>query len=226
MQEKEEQLRPGGRESWPIKIIEMAGKTLEQTLVQTDPFEGNKCSDKNCIPSKTGASKINCRRNCICYSITCLICLQDGQSETMAATYFGESGKNMHCRAKEHISKFNSKKSHIRNESAFYKHLANTHGGRDQAKPFEDYFQIKVLKSYKKAFTKCVEEGTLIASHGGEVLNSKSEWHQAKVIRTTTRVLQGGADVLAQLGGGHQGGQGPAAGQGPRAPATRTRGQG
>ena len=41
MQEKEEQLRAGGRESWPIKIIEMAGKTLEQTLVKTDPFNGN-----------------------------------------------------------------------------------------------------------------------------------------------------------------------------------------
>ena len=51
MQEKEEQLRPGGRESWPIKIIEMAGKTLEHTLVQTDPFKGNSCSDKNCVPS-------------------------------------------------------------------------------------------------------------------------------------------------------------------------------
>ena len=96
-------------------------------------------------------------------------------------------------------------RSHIRNESVFYKHIANTHGGRDQAKPFEDYFEIKVLKSYKKAFTKCVEEGTLITSHGGEILNLKSEWHQAKVIRTKTRVLRGGADVLAQLGGGRQG---------------------
>ena len=64
----------------------------------------------------------------------------------------------------------------------------------------------------------------MIASHGGEVLNSKSEWHQAKIVKTTTRVLQGGADVLAQLGGGRQGGQGPAAGQGPRTPATRTQG--
>ena len=144
----------------------------------------------------------------------------------MSATYFGESGKNMHCRAKENVSKFNSKTSHIRNESAFYKHLANTHGGRDQAKNFEDYYEIKILKAFKKAFTKCVDEGTLIASHGGEILNSKSEWHQAKVIRTTTQVLQGGAEVLAQLGGGHHGGEGLAVGQGPRATGTRTRGQG
>ena len=35
----------------------------------------------------------------------------------------------------------------------------------------------------------------------------KSEWHQAKVIRTTTRVVQGGADVLGQLGQTGQQGQ-------------------
>ena len=34
--------------------------------------------------------------------------------------------------------------------------------------------------------------------------NSKSEWHQAKIIRTTTRVIQGGALMLRQ----HEGGAG------------------
>ena len=207
MQAKEEQLRPGGRESWPIKIIEMAGKTLEQTLVNTDPFNGNKCNDKKCLPNNNEKNKISCRRNCICYSITCLLCLQAGKSGDMASTYYGESGKNMHCRAKEHASKFHSKKEHIRNESAFHKHIEKTHGGRDNSKVFSDYFEICILKSYKKSLTKCVEEGTYIASHGGEVLNSKSEWHQAKVIRTTTRVVQGGADVLGQLGQTGQQGQ-------------------
>ena len=56
------------------------------------------------------------------------------------------------------------------------------------------------MKAYRKAFTKCIEEGTYIASHEGKVLNSKSEWHQTKVIRTTTKVVQGGAYVLRELG--------------------------
>ena len=47
MQKKEEELRAGGREAWPIKIIETAGKTLEQTLVKTDPFNDNSCYDKH-----------------------------------------------------------------------------------------------------------------------------------------------------------------------------------
>ena len=32
MQQKEEETRVGGREGWPIKIIETAGRTLEQTF--------------------------------------------------------------------------------------------------------------------------------------------------------------------------------------------------
>ena len=46
MQEKEENMRAGGRENWPIKVIKMAGRTLDQTLVKSDPFNGNNCTDK------------------------------------------------------------------------------------------------------------------------------------------------------------------------------------
>ena len=50
-----------------------------------------------------------------------------------------------------------------------------------------------------------VEEGTYISHHKGELLNSKNEWHQAKIIRTTTRVVEGGADVLRGRGDQVQG---------------------
>ena len=92
------------------------------------------------------------------------------------------------------MSKFNSKSEKIRCESAFYKHLINSHGGKSDDKTFSDYFEIKILKAYQKPFTMLVEEGPYISSHKGELLNSKNEWHQAKIIRTTTSVVQGGAD--------------------------------
>ena len=198
LQAKEEETRAGGREAYPIKIIETAGKTLEQTLVNNDPFNGNKCTDAKCVPNNNPENKINRRRNCVCYQITCKLCLEAGKTETLATCYYGESGKNIHCRAKEHISKFNSTKEKTRSESAFIKHLDSSHGGKTGIKSFSDYFSIKVLKAYQKAFTKCVEEGTYMANHKGELLNSKSEWHQAKVIRTTTLVVQGGAEVASQ----------------------------
>ena len=106
---------------------------------------------------------------------------------------------------KEHVTKFNSKSEKIRAESAFYKHLVNSHGGKADDKNFSDYFEFTILKAYRKPLTRLVEEGTFISSHKGELLNSKNEWHQAKLVRTTTRVIQGGAEVLHQQGGGGRG---------------------
>ena len=83
----------------------------------------------------------------------------------------------------------------------------------NEDKEFDDYFEVKILKAYKKPFTMCVEEGTYIANRQGELLNSKSEWHQPKLIRTTTTVVQGGADSLRAGGGRAGGGQGGVARQ-------------
>ena len=40
----------------------------------------------------------------------------------------------MRCRSKEYVSKFNSKIEKIRSESPFYKHLLNTHSGKEDEK--------------------------------------------------------------------------------------------
>ena len=122
----------------------------------------------------------------------------------------------MHCRSKEHVAKFNSKSEKTRAESPFYKHLVNSHEGKDPDKKFSDYFEVQILKAYRKPFTRLVEEGTFISNHEGELLNSKSEWHQAKIVRTTTKVIQGGAELLQQArsgGGGQQQGGSSGGGQ-------------
>ena len=135
MQQKEEETRVGGREGWPIKIIETAGRTFEQTLVNTDPFGGNLCNDPKCLPSKDPKNKINCRRNTVCYRVTCLLYLKAGLPpvhecyDNAATCYFGQSGKNAHCQIKEHVSKFISKSAKVCEESALFKHLENTNGG-------------------------------------------------------------------------------------------------
>ena len=67
MQSKEEEMRAGGRETYPIKIIETAGKTLEQTLVNTDPFEGNKCGDVKCVSSQNPK---NCFKFLVSFPVT------------------------------------------------------------------------------------------------------------------------------------------------------------
>ena len=173
-------MRTGGSETYPIKIIETAAKTLERTLVNTDPFDGNKCGDEKCVPSRNQNNKISCRRNGICYRISCRSCLRAGQpagitAHLESAAYYGESAKNMHCRCKEHESKFNSKNEKTRAESAFHKHLVTAHGVRDPEKKFSDYFEVEILKAYKKPFTRLVEEGTYISSHRGELQGDQND---------------------------------------------------
>ena len=99
----------------------------------------------------------------------------------------------MHTRLKSHLTKFNSKLKHIREGSAFWKHLENTHGGLKQKESFETYFDVQIVKAYTKPITRVIEEGTFIVNSEAELLNSKNEWHQPKIIRTT--ILQGGAEM-------------------------------
>ena len=185
MQAKEIEMRPGGRENWGIKIIETAGQTLENVLVKSDPFNGNKCLDKKCIANKNIKNHISCRKNNVGYKIPCKLC---------PAAYIGETGENMHTRAKSHLTKFYSKVKETREGSAFFKHIENKHGGLKKGEAFEDYFDIFIMKAYQKPLTRNIEEGTFIVNYQGEILNSKNEWHQPKIIRTT--VIQGGAEMV------------------------------
>ena len=59
-------------------------------------------------------------------------------------------------------------------------------------KPFEKLFDIEIIETYQKVFTQVVEEGNFMVKNYGEILNSKSEWHQPKIIRAT--ILQGAAE--------------------------------
>ena len=82
---------------------------------------------------------------------------------------------------------------------------------------------VKSSKSHSFSFLMTNKRGDDIRPMR-ELLNSKSEWHQAKIITTTTRVVQGGAESLRQGGeGGGGGGEAGGAGgpQGGRA-GTRT----
>ena len=111
--------------------------------MNNDQFNGNKCTDAKCVPNNDPENQINCRRNCVCYQITCKLCLEAGKTDESATCYYGETGKNIHCRSKEHISKFNSKTEKLRLESAFFKHLESKHGEDLKAKVSLIIFQLK-----------------------------------------------------------------------------------
>ena len=144
--------------------------------------------DPKCLPNKNPKNTIECRRNIVGYKIPCKLC---------PAAYLGETGENMHIRAKSHLFKFYSKTKKIKESSAFVKHIENRHGGLKDGDLFEDYFDIFIVKAYQKPITRIIEEGVFIINYEGEILNSKTEWHQPKIIRTT--ILQGGAEMAGGM---------------------------
>ena len=50
---------------------------------------------------------------------------------------------------------------------------------------FGDYFSVEIVKAYNKPMTRQTEERTFMINVKEELLNSKTEWHQPKLIRTT-----------------------------------------
>ena len=96
---------------------------------------------------------------------------------------------------KRHESKFRSKLLHIREGSAFYIHMSNEHEDVSlENEPIDKFFEVNVLKAYQSILTRLVDEETSIKKYRGTILNSKSEWHQPKIIRNV--IIQRGADTL------------------------------
>ena len=52
--------------------------------------------------------------------------------------------------------------------SEFSKHK---HGVVKEGAKFEDYFEIFIVKAYRKPITRVVEEGVFIINHEGQILN-------------------------------------------------------
>ena len=96
---------------------------------------------------------------------------------------------------KRHESKFRSSLLHIREGYAFYIHMINEHEDVSLVnESIDKFFEVNVLKAYQSILTRLVDEGTSIRKYRGPIINSKSEWHQPKIIRNV--IIQGGADTL------------------------------
>ena len=124
------------------------------------------------------------------YELGCKICPWAGgqgpQPEQDPACYFGETGQNMDTRINVHKSKFKSKLLRIREESAFYIHLKNKHSDVEiEGKPLDAFFEVNILKAYKKVLTRLVDEGINLISHNGPILTQKQNGINLKQSETS-----------------------------------------
>ena len=98
------------------------------------------------------------------------------------AKYIGESSRNLYTRCREHVKKFESKKTKL--DSLINKHQINEHAGG------EPNFKAKVTGVFKDTLSRQVSEGVSIRHGGQSVLNSKSEWHQPPLWRVMSEIVQ------------------------------------
>ena len=111
--------------------------------------------------------------------------------------YIGETGKNAHTRILNHQSKFRSKVRKTKKESAFYKHIANSHMDLyTTGDELEQHFEFKVLKLFKYPLDREVDEGVRMVMHKGVLINRKTEWFSPSIVRTT--IVKGCGEMAYQ----------------------------
>ena len=63
----------------------------------------------------------------------------------------------------------------------------------------ENFFEVNILQAYRSILTRLVDEGTHVGKYLGHIPNSKSEWHQPKIIRNV--IIQGGSENVGRTTG-------------------------
>ena len=101
-------------------------------------------------------------------------------SEYEICTYVGETARNLYTRGREHVSKYQSRKT--RGESFIATHQDQKHTGL----PAD--FKAEVMGTFKDCLSRQVSEGVHIRRGGQDILNTKSEWHQPALWRVQSEL--------------------------------------
>ena len=131
------------------------------------------------------------------YSITCETCLKDGVS----TIYEGETGRNAFTRGNEHQQGLQQKSE----KSALWKHCVSQQASQ------EEEFSMKIIQSHSSCLSRQVHEAVRISRTDAEfILNSKSEFHQAPLVRVlaTTGLQEEQSSAASQGVGEGTGGRG------------------
>ena len=175
IQEREAELNKNSKGR--IKVVEQGGQKLKNILSKKNPFPTLDCVRRFCpfcrdTEYSVAAIKKPMRKSCstpnVGYEIVCQNCKENG----LNAVYYGESGRPVVNRAKEHLTDLQTNNK----ASPLVKHKKLKHSG-GQKVTFE--FQIK--KKFFDPLTRQCEEGMRINKAKNIpatiVLNSKSEFN-------------------------------------------------
>ena len=165
-----------------VKVVERAGKSVKSDA-KSEPLRNKSCGRATCMSCSTG-NEGGCETNSIAYKIECQGCLAIGKS----AQYDGESARNGFSRGLEHQESLRNE----REDSPLWKHCQLVHNVRRRKLP---------------QLSRRANEAVRISSNTADhILNSKSEFHQAPIVRVVTtnglQMEQGEEEVVVRGRGG------------------------
>ena len=191
----QERLNNQGRD-WGIKFVERRGTTVDSILSKSYPWPTLYCEDPKCFPCSTADQsrppRWSCRTPGVAYRVTCLLCKETDNT----STYEGESGRNAYSRGKEHLRDLTNNSK----ESPLVNHQQKVHPGQPHK------FRMTILKTFRQALDRQIEEATRIEETGENPLqmNSRSEWRSTPLPQlglSQGRVAKGAQPTYTQLPG-------------------------
>ena len=151
-----------------VAVQERAGNALKH-LAKPEPLKKRGCERADCFICTSGGAG-NCEKNGSGYLVTCETCLRAGR----LSCYCGETGSNCYVRGKQHKSGLRLKDE----GNALWKHCLVAHDGE------EAEFSMKQTGVFQSCMARQVNEAVRIEMSKADCLmNSKSEFHQAPLIR-------------------------------------------
>ena len=136
---------------------------------KSEPLRAKDCGRMDCFCCNSG-NPGGCERNGSAYRITC-----DGCSRgEKVASYEGETGRNPYSRGLEHQADLRNRKE----DSPLWKHCVVEHNSVQQV------FSMKALGTFSSCLSRQTNEAVrILNSKAQTVMNSKSEFQQAPILR-------------------------------------------
>ena len=150
-----------------VVVKERAGQK-NKSVAKAEPLKSKVCGRENCFPCISGGG--NCQNNSSGCRVTCLSCQRAG----ISSIYEGETGRNGFTRGLEHLAALRLEDE----ENAMWKHCLVQHDG------IKAEFEMKILRTFNSCLERQVNEAVrIVITKADIILNSKSEFRQAPIIR-------------------------------------------
>ena len=160
----------GDQHNVKVKIMERGGRKIT-TDVKGEPINNGRCKREGCISCQSGKKCIE--KLSVTYEYDCNWCKEEG----VEAKYYGETSKGLRARAKQHAADLVNKNE----TNAMVKHCIIQHGGEAAE------FSVTVKGVFQKPMQRQIHEAVMIErSEAAILMNSRSEFRQAPIIRVVT----------------------------------------